>query len=61
VANFQSLNIAMRKEGPADFLGITFNYPEEKIKGMKWMGRGPYRVWKNRLKGQQFGVWQKGI
>ena len=26
---------------------------------MKWMGRGPYHVWKNRLKGQQFGVWQK--
>ncbi len=43
----------------ADFMGITFNYPEEKINGMKWMGRGPYRVWKNRLKGQQFGVWKK--
>lgn len=23
------------------------------------MGRGPYRVWKNRLRGQQFGIWQK--
>jgi len=43
----------------ADFMGITFNYPEEKITGMKWLGRGPYRVWKNRLKGQQFGVWYK--
>jgi len=43
----------------ADLNGITFNYPEEKILGMKWLGRGPYRVWKNRLKGQQFGVWQK--
>ena len=43
----------------ADYSGITFNYPEEKMNGMKWMGRGPYRVWKNRLKGQQFGVWQK--
>jgi len=42
-----------------DFAGITFNYPEEKITGMKWLGRGPYRVWKNRLKGQQFGVWYK--
>lgn len=45
--------------GAADFMGICFNYPEEKITGMKWMGRGPYRVWKNRLKGQQFGVWLK--
>jgi len=43
----------------ADFMGITFDYPEEKITGMKWLGRGPYRVWKNRLRGQQFGVWQK--
>lgn len=43
----------------ADFLGITFNYPEEKITGMRWLGRGPYRVWKNRLKGQQLGVWEK--
>jgi hypothetical protein len=43
----------------ADFMGITFNYPEEKITGMKWLGRGPYRVWKNRLRGQRFGVWQK--
>jgi hypothetical protein len=40
-------------------MGITFNYPEEKINGMKWMGRGPYRVWKNRLKGQQLAVWEK--
>ena len=35
--------------------GITFNYPEEKVTGMKWVGRGPYRVWKNRLKGMEFG------
>jgi beta-galactosidase/beta-glucuronidase len=42
-----------------DYSGITFNYPEEKIKTMRWLGRGPYHVWKNRLKGQQFGVWQK--
>lgn len=43
----------------ADYRGITFNYPEEKITGMKWLGRGPYRVWKNRLRGQKFGVWHK--
>ena len=43
----------------ADFMGIIFNYPEEKITGMKWRGRGPYHVWKNRLKGQQLGVWEK--
>lgn len=42
-----------------DYTGITFSFPEEKITGMKWLGRGPYRVWKNRLKGQRLGVWQK--
>ncbi|GGH21199.1 glycoside hydrolase family 2 protein [Mucilaginibacter phyllosphaerae] len=47
------------RQGDADFMGITFNYPEEKITGMKWLGRGPYRVWKNRLKGQALGVWHK--
>lgn len=41
------------------FIGISFNYPEEKCTGVKWMGRGPYRVWKNRLKGSNFGVWEK--
>lgn len=53
------LEYSYSQRGPADFLGITFTFPEEKINGMKWMGRGPYRVWKNRLKGQQFGVWEK--
>lgn len=47
------------QQGDVDFMGITFNYPEEMITGMKWLGRGPYRVWKNRLKGQAFGVWHK--
>lgn len=42
-----------------DFVGITFNYPEDKCKSISWMGRGPYRVWKNRLKGSNFGVWEK--
>jgi hypothetical protein len=41
------------------FIGISFNYPEEKCEGLKWMGRGPFRVWKNRLKGSNFGVYEK--
>lgn len=42
-----------------DFIGISFRYPEEKCKAVSWMGSGPYRVWKNRLKGSNFGVWEK--
>jgi hypothetical protein len=53
------LNYTYTQTGEADFRGISFNYPEDKITGMKWEGRGPYRVWKNRLKGQQFGIWHK--
>ena len=53
------LDYQYTQQSDADFRGITFHYPEEKITGMKWLGRGPYRVWKNRLKGQRFGVWHK--
>jgi hypothetical protein len=53
------LEYSYSMKGYADYMGITFNYPEEKINGMKWLGRGPYRVWKNRMKGQQLGVWEK--
>lgn len=42
-----------------DYLGISFNYPEEKCESVQWMGRGPYRVWKNRIKGSNFGLWEK--
>jgi len=46
-------------KGAVDFMGITFQFPEDQVNGMRWLGNGPYRVWKNRLKGQQFGLWQK--
>lgn len=42
-----------------DYIGISFNYPEELVEGVRWLGKGPYRVWKNRMKGTEFGVWQK--
>ncbi|WP_293311577.1 glycoside hydrolase family 2 protein [Pedobacter sp. UBA5917] len=53
------LEYTFNQQGDADFMGITFNYPEDKITGVKYLGRGPYRVWKNRLKGPQFGLWHK--
>ncbi len=42
-----------------DFIGVNFSFPESEIKGIEYMGNGPYRVWKNRLKGNSFGVWKK--
>jgi hypothetical protein len=41
------------------FVGVNFSYPESRIKEVTYMGDGPYRVWKNRMKGTQFGVWTK--
>ncbi|MCH5597811.1 glycoside hydrolase family 2 TIM barrel-domain containing protein [Niabella ginsengisoli] len=40
-------------------LGINFDLPEDQIRSVTYMGSGPYRVWKNRLKGGSFGVWKK--
>ncbi len=42
-----------------NFAGINFSFPEKEIKSVTYMGNGPYRVWKNRMKGNQFGVWNK--
>ena len=41
------------------FNGVNFSFPENEIKGVEYMGDGPYRVWKNRMKGGRFGVWKK--
>jgi Glycosyl hydrolases family 2, TIM barrel domain/Glycosyl hydrolases family 2, sugar binding domain/Domain of unknown function (DUF4981)/Glycosyl hydrolases family 2/Beta galactosidase small chain len=46
-------------KGEYDFMGVNFEFPEKDVKGMKWMGYGSYRVWKNRTQGVSFGVWDK--
>ncbi len=43
--------------GTNDFLGTTFDYPESLVRHKRWLGDGPYRVWKNRLRGVSLGVW----
>jgi hypothetical protein len=40
-------------EGPQNAMGVTFDYPSAKVTGMKWLGQGPYRVYRNRLTGQE--------
>lgn len=44
--------------GVVDLLGVCFDYPETKVKSKQWVGKGPYRVWQNRLEGPQYGFWQ---
>ncbi|OXA98888.1 beta-galactosidase [Flavobacterium oncorhynchi] len=46
-------------EDKINAFGITFSFPEKEVTGIKWFGRGPYRVWKNRIKGTTFGFWEK--
>ncbi|PSK83803.1 beta galactosidase small subunit [Prolixibacter denitrificans] len=41
----------------SNFMGISFYFPEDRVTGMTWMGYGPYRVWKNRMKGNTLAVW----
>jgi hypothetical protein len=40
-----------------EFLGVTFDYPETNVLHKRWLGEGPYRVWKNRMRGTSMGVW----
>lgn len=53
------LEVSYEPAGNGLFAGITFSYPEQNVAGMKWLGDGPYRVYKNRMKGTEFGVWEK--
>lgn len=41
--------------------GVSFDYPEERVKAMRRLGAGPYRVWKNRLKGSTWDVWENAV
>ncbi|MFM2082049.1 MAG: hypothetical protein RL380_740 [Verrucomicrobiota bacterium] len=43
--------------GTNDTIGVVFDYPEPNVKSKRWLGNGPYRVWKNRLVGGTFNVW----
>jgi len=44
--------------GSYSFAGVSFSYPENFMLGAKWLGKGPYRQWKNRMAGTPVNVWQ---
>jgi hypothetical protein len=50
-------DIQYRLKGRFDVMGVHLDYPEAKMRSMRWLGRGPSRVWKNRLKGGRLDVW----
>jgi len=41
------------------FTGISFDFPESDVIGAKWLGKGPANVWKNRMAGGVFDVYQR--
>ncbi|RYU75330.1 glycoside hydrolase family 2 protein [Hymenobacter persicinus] len=52
------LDYEYRLTGDFPFAGLSFTYPENYVLGARWLGKGPYRVWKNRLQGQLDNVWE---
>ena len=53
-----SLEYEYEVSGNFQFAGISFSYPENWVIRAKWLGDGPYRVWKNRLRGPTYNVWE---
>lgn len=51
------LDYVYRLETAAPYHGVSFDMPESSIKRMRWLGQGPRRVWKNRMRGTRFGDW----
>ena len=43
-------------EGDYAYYGVSFDYPEDKLRSIRWLGEGSYRVWQNRLRGTSLGV-----
>jgi hypothetical protein len=53
------LEYQLHPVGKTNHAGITFDYPENLVKGATLLANGPYHVWKNRLKGTEFGIFSK--
>ena len=45
--------------GDYDYAGLTIDYPESDVEGAVLLADGPYHTWKNRLRGNQFGQYEK--
>jgi len=53
------LDYQYQPTGKQNFAGISFDFPEKLVTGARLMANGPYHVWKNRLKGVTFGIFDK--
>jgi hypothetical protein len=51
------LDYSYRHSGEVDVLGISFDFPEKHSREIRYLAKGPYRVWKNRIKGPTLDVY----
>jgi hypothetical protein len=51
-------NYTYTATGTNDYFGVLFDYPENLVQHKRWLGDGPFRVWKNRLRGVTLNVWE---
>ena len=56
---YQPPNVRGGARANHEMLGVTFDYPEENVKGIQLLANGPYHVYKNRMKGTTFNSWNK--
>jgi hypothetical protein len=52
------LDYEYRYDGVVELMGICFGCPENAVNSIRWLGRGPYRVWQNRMQGTRLDVWE---
>ena len=50
------LDYAYTVAGEFAYHGVTFDHPETTLRSLRWLGEGPFHVWKNRLRGTTLGV-----
>lgn len=43
------------------YCAVGFDLDEEAVTSKRWLGQGPHRIWGNRLRGPQFGLWENDI
>ena len=53
------LRYQYRPETGQELIGVNFSYPDAQVSGIQLLANGPYRVYKNRLKGGTLDQWQK--
>ncbi|VGO20465.1 glycoside hydrolase family 2 protein [Pontiella sulfatireligans] len=40
------------------YCAVGFDLADDDVVSKRWLGQGPYRIWGNRLRGPQFGLWE---